>query len=93
MSRMLLSPGRYVQGAAAIREVQDFCFSVGLPLCLEDLDIADPAPEDISQVAAAAVAEGETIHSTWFPVSAAMAEAAIQTADALGTRFIQVRQR
>jgi glycerol dehydrogenase len=73
--------------SSAIKEVQDFCLSVGLPLCLEDLDIVDPAPEDISQVAAAAVAEGETIHSTWFPVSADMVEAAIRTADSLGTRF------
>ena len=76
--------------ASAIKEVQDFCFSVGLPLCLEDLDIVNPAPEDIRQVAAAAVAEGETIHSTWFPVSAEMVEAAIWTADALGTRYKQV---
>jgi glycerol dehydrogenase len=73
--------------SSAIKEVQDFCFSVGLPLCLEDLDIVDPSGEDIRQVAAAAVAEGETIHSTWFPVSAAMVEAAIWTADALGMHY------
>ncbi len=76
--------------ASAIKEVQDFCFSVGLPLCLEDLDIINPSPEDIRQVAAAAVAEGETIHSTWFPVYAEMVEAAIRTADALGTRYKKV---
>jgi glycerol dehydrogenase len=76
--------------ACAIKEVQDFCFSVGLPLCLEDLDIINPAPKDIRQVAAAAVAEGETIHSTWFPVSAEMVEAAIRTADALGTHYKKV---
>jgi glycerol dehydrogenase len=70
-----------------IREVQDFCFSVGLPLCLEDLDISDPTPEDIRQVAEAAVADGETIHATWFPVDADMAAAAIWTADALGTSY------
>jgi glycerol dehydrogenase len=79
--------------SCAIREVQDFCFSVGLPLCLEDLDITDPTPEDIRQVATAAVAEGETVHSTWFPVDAAMVEAAILTADALGTRYKQVHKR
>jgi glycerol dehydrogenase len=76
--------------ASAIHEVQDFCFSVGLPLCLEDLDIANPTPEEIRQVAAAAVAEGETIHATWFPVAADMVEAAIRTADALGTRYKKV---
>ena len=73
--------------SSAIKEVQDFCFSVGLPLCLEDLDCVNPAPEDIRLVAAAATAEGETIHATWFPVTADMVEAAIWTADALGTRY------
>lgn len=73
--------------ARDIREVQDFCFSVGLPLCLEDLDIVNPSPEEISQVAAAAVAEGETIHASCFPVDADMVAAAILTADALGTRY------
>lgn len=67
-----------------IKEVQDFCCRVGLPLCLEDLDIINPSPEEIRQVAAAAVSDGETIHSSWFPVSASMVEAAIMTADALG---------
>jgi len=70
-----------------IREVQDFCFGVGLPLCLEDLDIANPSPEQIRQVAEATVAEGETIHATWFPITAAMVEQAIWTADSLGMDY------
>jgi glycerol dehydrogenase len=73
--------------SSAIKEVQDFCCSVGLPLCLEDLDIKHPTLEEIRQVAEAAVAEGETIHSSWFPVTTAMVEAAIRTADALGARY------
>ena len=78
-----------LEGRAArdIREVQDFCFSVGLPLCLADLDIIDPTPDDIRQVAEAATAPGETIHATWFAVTAAMVEAAIRTADALGIDY------
>jgi glycerol dehydrogenase len=70
-----------------IRDVQDFCCSVGLPICLADLDITDPTPADIRRVAEAAVAAGETIHSTWFPVTAEMVEAAIWTADALGLHY------
>jgi glycerol dehydrogenase len=70
-----------------IREVQDFCYSVGLPLCLEDLDVVNPAIEEIRKVAEAATAAGETIHSTWFPVTATMVEAAIWTADALGVNY------
>ncbi|MDD2850541.1 MAG: glycerol dehydrogenase [Desulfuromonadaceae bacterium] len=73
--------------SSAIKEVQDFCSSVGLPLCLEDLDIINPTPESIRQVAEAAVVGGETIHSTWFTVSADMVEAAIWTADALGKSY------
>lgn len=73
-----------------ITEVQDFCFSVGLPLCLEDLGVIDPTPEELRQVANAAVAEGETIHASWFPVEADMVEAAILSADALGTRYKKV---
>lgn len=73
--------------SAAIREVQYFCFSVGLPLCLEDLGIASPTAEEIIRVAEAAVAPGETIHATWFPVTAEMVAAAIWTADALGKRY------
>jgi glycerol dehydrogenase len=70
-----------------IREVQDFCHGVGLPLCLEDLDVINPSTEEIRQVAEATIAEGETIHATWFPVTATMVEAAIRTADALGMNY------
>ncbi len=70
-----------------IREVQGFCASVGLPICLADLNLTNPSVEDIRQVAEAAVAEGETIHATWFPVDAVMVEAAIWAADALGVQY------
>jgi len=73
--------------AADIREVQEFCARVGLPICLEELDIINPSKEEIRQVAEAAVAEDETIHATWFPVTADMVEAAILAADALGKNF------
>jgi glycerol dehydrogenase len=73
--------------ASAIREVQGFCLEVGLPVCLEDLNLPCPTAEEIGKVAEASVAEGETIHATWFPVTAAMVEAAIWTADALGVAY------
>jgi glycerol dehydrogenase len=77
---------------ADIRQVQDFCAAVGLPICLADLNLPDPSDEAIRLVAAAAVAEGETIHSTWFPVDAAMVEAAILAADALGVTYRKGRE-
>lgn len=77
------------RSAGDIREVQDFCRSVGLPICLEELDLANPSADEIRQVAEAAIAEGETIHASWFPVSAVMVEAAIRIADALGMNYKQ----
>jgi glycerol dehydrogenase len=73
--------------ARAIKEVQDFCHAVGLPLCLADLDVIEPTPEEIKRVAEATVAEGETIHATWFPVTVTQVDAAIRTADALGVNY------
>jgi glycerol dehydrogenase len=67
-----------------IQKVLDFCVSVGLPVCLEDMGVSNPSREEIRQVAEATTAEGETIHATWFPVTADMVEAAIWAADALG---------
>lgn len=75
------------QALRDIREVQNFCMGVGLPICLEDLNLPDPSTQAIRSVAEAAVAQGETIHATWFPVTAAMVEAAIWSADALGRDF------
>lgn len=70
-----------------IAEVLDFCFSVGLPVCLDDLGIHNPTREDIRKVAEATTAGGETIHATWFDVTADMVEAAIWTADALAKAY------
>jgi glycerol dehydrogenase len=66
-----------------IYEVLDFCLSVGLPVCLDDLGIHKPTREEIRKVAEATTVPGETIHATWFEVTADMVEAAIWTADAL----------
>jgi glycerol dehydrogenase len=81
------------RSSADIREVQDFCFSVGLPICLADLNLPDPSPEELQLVAETAVADGETIHATWFSVTADMVEAAILTADALGVDYQQRKTR
>lgn len=75
------------RSAAEIREVQAFCSQVGLPICLAELDLPEPTREEIRQVAETAVAPGETIHASWFPVTATLVEAAIWTADALGTDY------
>jgi glycerol dehydrogenase len=73
-----------------VDEVLDFSLSVGLPVCLEDLGIHNATREDIRRVAEAVTAVGETIHATWFPVTADMVEAAIWAADALGAQYSEV---
>jgi len=70
-----------------VEEVLGFCISVGLPVCFEDLGITNPTKEEIREVAEATTAEGETIHATWFDVTADKVEAAIWTADAVGQQF------
>ncbi len=70
-----------------VDEVLNFCCSVGLPVCFEDLGVINPTKDEIRQVAEGATAEGETIHSTWFTVTADMVEAAIWAADAIGQAF------
>ena len=74
-----------------VDQVLSFCLSVGLPVCLEDLGVSGPSRENIRKVAEATTAEGETIHSTWFPVTAEMVESAIWTADALGRQRKGIR--
>jgi glycerol dehydrogenase len=68
-----------------LNEVLNFCLSVGLPVCLADIGVSNPTREEIRKVAEATTAAGETIHSTWFPVTADMVESAIWAADALGS--------
>jgi glycerol dehydrogenase len=70
-----------------IKDVMEFCLSIGLPVCLEDLHITNPTRADIRKVAEAACAAEETIHATWFPVFPEMVEDAIWTSDALGREY------
>ncbi|MBF0336163.1 MAG: glycerol dehydrogenase, partial [Alphaproteobacteria bacterium] len=66
-----------------IQQVLDFCLSVGLPVRLSDLGVDNPTRDEIRKVAEATVAPTETIHSTWFDVTAAMVEDAIWAVDSL----------
>lgn len=70
-----------------VEEVLDFCLSIGLPVCLDDLGIHNPSRDDIRKVAEATTAPGETIHASCFEVTASMVEAAIWTADALANDY------
>lgn len=68
---------------AILEELVDFCLEVGLPVTLGDLGV-DAEDADLSKVAEAACAEGETIHNLPFPVDQAMVVDAMLAADAFG---------
>lgn len=68
---------------AEIDEVLDFCLTVGLPVCLEDLGVHDIG-DRIMAVAEKACIPEESIHSMPFPVTPADVAAAILTADKIG---------
>jgi len=70
---------------AHVREVLGFCRSVGLPVCLADLGLAQASRADIRTVAEAAAAPGESIHAAWFTVTPERIEAAVWAADALAS--------
>lgn len=67
-----------------INEVLNFCLSVGLPVCLEDIGVDSITPEELKAVAEKACIPEESIHSMPFPVTPDMVEAAILVADRIG---------
>ncbi|MCA9669344.1 MAG: glycerol dehydrogenase [Myxococcales bacterium] len=78
-----------LEGAERTRvdEVLAFSESVGLPITLGDIGLAEAACDTIVRVAARACAEGETIHNEPFAVTPAMVADAITAADATGRAF------
>ncbi len=67
-----------------IDEVYTFCESVGLPTTLADIGLADVGDAQLTAVADAACAEGETIHNELVPVSSAAVVTALKAFDAWG---------
>lgn len=68
-------------------EVLNFCVSVGLPVCLEDIGVPVLSDEELMQVACKASIPEESVHSMPFPVSPDQVAAAIRSADAIGRKF------
>ncbi|MGN2368856.1 glycerol dehydrogenase [Clostridium cagae] len=67
-----------------IKEVIDFCRSLGLPTNLSEMGIKNVNKDDIMRVAEACCAEGETIHNMPFKITPYDVYAAILTANKLG---------
>ncbi len=70
-----------------LKQVLDFCLSVGLPVCLADIGVDSITDEELMQVAEKACIPEESIHSMPFPVSAQTVAAAIKAADSLGSAY------
>ncbi len=69
-----------------IQEVYSFCESVGLPTTLADIGLEDVSDDELTKVAEATCAEGETIHNEPYPVEPDLVRFALKAADEEGKR-------
>ncbi len=76
-----------------IEEVLRFSTSVGLPITLADIGLAQMAPDTLEQIALRSTAKGDTIHNEPFEVSPEMVADAIRTADAIGREWRRAHHR
>lgn len=73
--------------AEELYEVMDFCLSVGLPICLEDIGVENLSDEELNAVAEKACIPEESVHSMPFAITVKSVAAAIRVADELGKRY------
>ncbi len=79
------------QPRAVVDEVLAFSVSVGLPVTLAQIGVADATPEMIDRVAVRSTAAGETIHNEPFEVTPALVAGAIRAADGAGQEWLRTR--
>jgi glycerol dehydrogenase len=72
------------QPRSVVEEVLRFSTSVGLPVTLAEIGLAQLQPEMLARIAIRSTAKGETIHNEPFPVDPEMVSDAIRAADAIG---------
>lgn len=70
-----------------IEEVLDFCLSIGLPVCLEDIGVDHITEEELYQVAEKACIPEESIYAMPFPITVEKVAAAITLADSVGKEY------
>jgi len=79
------------QPSHVVREVYEFCRSVGLPTRLADLGLADASDDDLRTIAEAACGDTETIHHEPCPITTDAVIAALKTADRIGQDYCASR--
>lgn len=70
-----------------IDEVLNFCYDVGLPMCLADIGVDSITDEELMEVAEKSCIPEESIYAMSSPVTVESVAAAIVTADKIGTAF------
>ena len=70
-----------------LRQVLDFCISVGLPICFTDLGCPDPDLELMRLSAEKACVPSSTIHHLPFPITSKELLAALLKADSIGRSY------
>lgn len=70
-----------------LEEVLEFCLSVGLPVCLEDIGVDAITEDELREVAEKACIPEESIYAMPFPVTVEKVSAAIKMADAIGKSY------
>ena len=73
-----------------IQTVLEFCLSVGLPVCFEDIGVSSISNDELMAVAEKSCIAEESIHSMPFPITAEQVAAAIMVADKLGREYKEV---
>ena len=74
-----------------LKEVLDFCISIGLPVCLEDIGVETISDEELQEVARKSCIPEESIHSMPFPITEEQVAAAIIIADKIGKEYKETR--
>ncbi|HIV25320.1 MAG TPA: glycerol dehydrogenase [Candidatus Scatomonas pullistercoris] len=70
-----------------MEEVLEFCVSLGLPVCLEDIGVTELSHEQLMEVAEKACIPEESIYAMPFPVTVESTAAAILAADKIGKKY------
>lgn len=70
-----------------IKEVLDFCLSIGLPVCLEDIGVDSITEEELMAVAEKTCIPEESVYAMPFPITPEAVAAAIKAADSLGKQY------
>jgi len=72
---------------AEIEEVLNFCISIGLPICLEDIGVTSITDEELRAVAEKSCIPEESIHAMPFEITVEKVMQGIKDADKLGKEF------